>query len=339
MGKFKCVRAGLATAMLLSACASRPPAPDSYTAQTTYRKLAPAYPFIRIASSEAPPTVRAVKGLTYVRYGGRALQLDLYLPARPQPGPVPGIVFVHGGGWRAGVRANFAPMAIRMAERGYAAATISYRLSPEARYPAAVIDAKAAVRWMRSHASDYGIDPSRIAIGGGSAGGQIAALAGVSAGLARFEPTGAAGAAAGTVSSAVQAIVNIDGLSDFTSEEARKHEDDPAKQPSSAGAWFGGRYAEKEALWREASPRFHVNASTPPVLFVVSAQRRFSLGREEMGEALRAHGVPSRVVAIPDTPHSFWLFDPWLAPTVDAADAFLREHLGPAQGKEINPRR
>ena len=316
----------MGTALLLAACAAQPvkaPAPESYTAETTYAKLAPAFPFIRIASRAVPPTVRAVTDITYVRRGAHDLKLDLYLPAAANTAPRPAIVFVHGGGWRAGVRANFAPMAIRMAERGYAAATISYRLSPEAPYPAAIHDAKAAVRWVRAHAADYGIDPGRIAIAGGSAGGQIAALTGATNGEGRFDPDG------GPVSSDVQAIVNIDGLSDFTSEEARKYEDDPVKQPSSAGAWFGGRYAQKAALWRDASPLYHVKATTPPLLFIVSAQRRFSLGREAMVERLRVLGVPNRVVPVPDTPHSFWLFDPWLAPTVEAADAFLREVIPP----------
>jgi acetyl esterase/lipase len=334
-GLMKHVPAGLAvlaflTPLVAGAAAPAPaPAPESYTAATTYKKLAPAYPFIRIAASEAPASVRAVTGITYVRRDGRALALDLYLPAHPKAQPVPGIVFVHGGGWRAGVRANFAPMAIRMAERGYAAATISYRLSPEALYPAAVQDARAAVRWMRAHAAEYGIDPARIAIGGGSAGGQIAALAGVSDGLARFDPDDGPGA----VSSGVQAIVNIDGLSDFTSEAARRYEDDPAKQPSSAGAWFGGRYAELAPLWREASPLFYVNAKTPPVLFIGSAQPRFSVGREEMVARLREAGVPSRVVLVPETPHSFWLFEPWIGPTVEATVNFLDEYLRPKNGR------
>jgi acetyl esterase/lipase len=315
--------------LLLAACAARQvtapapapaPAPESYTAETTYAKLAPKYPFIRIASRAVPASVRAVTDVTYVRRGTHDLQLDLYLPATGAATPRPAIVFVHGGGWRAGVRRNFAPMAIRMAERGYAAATIDYRLAAEAPYPAAIHDVKAAVRWVRMHAADYGIAPARIAVAGASAGGQIAALTGVTNAEARFDPD----ARPGAVSSAVQAIVNIDGLSDFTSEEARKYEDDPAKQPSSAGAWFGGRYAERAALWRDASPLFHVGPGTPPILFIGSAQRRFSLGREQMVEKLTALGVPNQVVLVPDTPHSFWLFDPWLAPTVEAADAFLR---------------
>jgi pectinesterase len=315
-------------ALALAACAGqqpKTPAPEPYTAGTTYAKLAPKYPFIRIAGSTVPASVRAVTGVAYVRRGSRDLELDLYMPAARGTAPRPAIVFVHGGGWRTGVRANFAPMAIRMAERGYVAATIDYRLSPEAPYPAAIHDVKAAVRWVRAHASDYGIDPDRIAVAGGSAGGQIAALTGVTNDEARFDPDGGPGA----VSSRVQAIVNIDGLSDFTSDEARKYEDDPAKQPSSAGAWFGGRYAEKAALWRDASPLFHVGPGAPPILFIVSAQRRFSLGREEMAAQLRALGVTSEAVPVPDTPHSFWLFDPWLGPTVEAADAFLQKVIPP----------
>jgi pectinesterase len=323
-------------AIALAACAGQPakvPAPDSYTAATTYAKLAPTYPFIRIADSTVPASVRAVTDVTYIRRGAHDLKLDLYMPAARGPALRPAIVFVHGGGWRTGVRANFAPLAIRMAERGYVAATIDYRLSPEAPYPAAIHDVKTAVRWVRAHAADYGIDQDRIAVAGGSAGGQIAALTGVTNDEPRFDPDGGPGA----VPSRVQAIVNIDGLSDFTSEEARKYEDDPAKQPSSAGAWFGGRYAEKAALWRDASPLFHVGPGAPPTLFIVSAQRRFSLGREEMGAKLQALGVTSQVVPVPDTPHSFWLFDPWLAPTVEATDAFLRRVMPPRTGSPGSP--
>jgi acetyl esterase/lipase len=330
----KLVVAALGAVFCVAGAAQTAPAPESYTAETTYAKLAPKYPFIKIAGSEVPASVEALRNITYVRHGGRDLQLDLYLPKGRAGKALPGVVFVHGGGWRTGVRANFAPMAIRMAERGYAAATVSYRLSPEAPYPAAIHDVKAALRWMRAHAGEYGIDPALLAVAGGSAGGQIASLVGVTNGIGRFDPD----AMPGAVSSAAQAIVNIDGLSDFTSEAARKYEDDPAKQPSSAGAWFGGRYAEKEALWREASPTFYVNAKTPPILFIGSGQARFSVGREEMIVKMQAAGVPSQVVLLPDTPHSFWLFDPWLAPTVEATVRFLDEQMrGDARSTALDP--
>jgi acetyl esterase/lipase len=214
-------------------------------------------------------------------------------------------------------------MAVRLAQRGYAAATISYRLSGEALYPAAIHDTRAAVRWVRAHAGQYHLDPQRIALAGGSAGGQIASLAGVTGHLDQFDP----GAATSNVSSAVQAIVNIDGLSDFTSEAARVNEDDPKKKISAAGAWFGGRYAEKTALWREASPIQYVRSGMPPILFVDSAQVRFSVGRDEMVAKMNQVGTKSHTVLLPDTPHSFWLFDPWLQPTVDATVTFLDEQM------------
>jgi acetyl esterase/lipase len=258
-----------------------------------------------------------------VQYGNRVLQLDLYLPTTLQKKLTPGIVFVHGGGWNGGCRENFTPMAVRMAEQGYAAATISYRLSSEAKYPAAIYDVKAAVRWMRIHAKHYGIDAQHIAISGGSAGGQIASLVGVTNGEKEFDPQ----MKNSKISSAVQAIVNVDGLSDFTSVTALKYEDDPNKNPSSAGAWFGGRYAEKTALWKDASPINHVSKNTPPILFIGSAQTRFSVGRDEMIEKLKPLGVETQVVLLPKTPHSFWMFDPWLMPTVNSTVAFLNKEF------------
>lgn len=299
-----------------------------YTAETTYRKLAPKYPFIQIASRDVPAQVKVLRNLTYITRGSRALQLDLYLPSKGEGAvdsvQLPAVLLVHGGGWASGTRDNQAPLAIRLAQRGYAAATVSYRLSGEAPYPAAIHDVKAAVRWVRANAARHAIDPERIAIAGASAGGQIASLTGVTNGIGKFDPQAEAQPG---VSSAVQAIINIDGLSDFTTPAARQHEDDPRKKPSAAGAWFGGTYAEKSALWHEASPTNYVSKHTPPILFIGSGEARFAVGREEMIAKMTPLGVPSRVVMLPDTPHSFWLFDPWLEPTVTAIADFLDERL------------
>jgi acetyl esterase/lipase len=322
----------LAAAFLLLPCAAHAapcvePAPDptnTYDARHTYDKLVRHYPFIKIASADMPEGVTKVEDQTYAQYGTRCLKLDMYLPVAANAGRgAPVVVFVHGGGWRSGFRSEFAPMAVRLAQRGYAAVTISYRLSAEALYPAAIHDARAAVRWVRAHAGQYHLDPQRIALAGGSAGGQIASLAGVTGRLNQFDP----GAATSPVSSAVQAIVNIDGLSDFTTPAARANEDDPTKNPSAAALWFGGRYAEKAGLWREASPIQYVAAGMPPILFIGSAQPRFQVGREAMIARMSEVGAASRVVLLPDTPHSYWLFDPRLAPTVDATVAFLNEHM------------
>ncbi len=300
----------LAAGLLLALAASAANAQAPYNAETTYHKLVRDYPYIRIASVEAPAPVQVRKNLVYAQRGELALGLDLYLPG-PAGKPAPLVVLVHGGGWASGERANMAPLAARLAARGIAAATVSYRLSGQARYPAAIDDVKEAVRWLRKGAGGFNVDPERVAIAGGSAGGQIASLVGM------LEPQ------------AIRAVVSIDGLSDFTSEDARKYEDDPAKKPSAAGAWFGGRYSEKEALWRDASPITHAGKGSPPVLFIVSGVPRFSVGKEAMAAKLAEYGIHSDTVALPGTPHSFWLFDPWVSPTVDAMTAFFDRVLGP----------
>ncbi|WP_342116569.1 family 43 glycosylhydrolase [Pseudoduganella sp. OTU4001] len=341
-----------ATAQALAEPAGAAPAP--YNAETTYAKLVGQYPYIAIASADVPAPVRVLRGLTYVQRGERALQLDLYLPGAnagtpgspSTPAAAPLVVLVHGGGWRSGTRENMAPLAARLAARGFAAATVSYRLSGEAQYPAAIHDVKQAIRWLRTAAPQYGFDPQRIAIAGGSAGGQIAALVGMTNGHPAFDPDAASathsaaaralGAApnaaeVAVASSAVQAVINIDGLSDFTSAAAREHEDDPAKNPSAAGAWLGGRYATRAEVWHAASPLTHAGASSPPTLFITSSQTRFSIGREELTARLAQHNIASEHANLPGTPHSFWLFDPWLAPTVDAMERFLHRTFGTTQ--------
>jgi acetyl esterase/lipase len=297
----------LAAALLAAPPCVEPPSDptNTYDAPHTYDKLARSYPFIHIASDALPDGVRKIPDQVYAQYGARCMKLDVYKPAGDK---LPVVVLVHGGGWKSGYRSEFVPMAVRLAQRGFAAVTVSYRLSGEALYPAAVQDVQAAVRWVRAHAAEYGLDPQRIALAGGSAGGQIASLAGVTA-------------------SDVRAIISIDGLSDFTSELALKYEDDAKKTPSSAGGWFGGRYAEKTSLWREASPIQYVHAGMPAILFIGSAQPRFSAGREDMMARMAQVGVASDKLILPDTPHSFWLFDPWLQPTVDAAVAFLQQQM------------
>lgn len=278
-----------------------------YNAETTYRKLVRDYPQIRIADEAAPASVQVRRGLVYARRGELALALDLYLPAPDAHGlPAPLVVLVHGGGWASGERATMAPLAARLAARGFAAATVSYRLTGQARYPAAVDYVRDAVLWLRAQADACGVDSARIALAGASAGGQIATLAGLrQPGL-------------------VAALVNIDGLSDFTTPEALRHEDDPARKLTPAGAWLGGRHAEVPLVWREALPVTHAGKDSPPLQFIVSAVPRFSAGREAMTARLAAHGILTDTVALPASPHSFWLFDPWVTPTVDAMASFLK---------------
>ena len=321
----------LASLVACNSLIAKPSAANTYTVENRFAGDVQEFPGISIASRAVPSTVIEQKDLTYVRYGKRSLQLDLYRPRASVDGNAaapgaperlyPGVVLVHGGGWSMGYRTHLTPMAIALAQAGYVVATISYRLAPEAQYPAAIFDTKAAIRWLRTNAASYQVDPDKIAVGGSSAGGQIASLTGMTNQLQRFDPQ----ARLSSVSSDVQLILNIDGLSDFTSVEARKFEDVPGH--SAAAAWFGGSYSERRDLWHDASPTFYVGETSPPVLYLNSAQARFHVGRDQMMAKLAIYGIPCKTVTLPATPHTFWLYDPFIKPAAAEVIAFLDEHF------------
>lgn len=150
--------------------------------------------------------------LSYVAGGSAAQKLDLYIPNN-QTGTTPLIVWIHGGGWQNGDKA-LAPNShpLRYARNGYAVASLNYRLIGEAIFPAQINDVKAAVRWLRAHAAEYNIDPSRIGAWGSSAGGHLAALAGASNDVVDLEGTVGGNA---DRSSRVQAVVDWYGPTNF----------------------------------------------------------------------------------------------------------------------------
>lgn len=151
-----------------------------------------------------PSSVRVVPDLVYAQYGKRQLKLDLYLPSQSDRSrAIPGVIVVRGGGWQAGDKEAFGFVAGQLAKEGFAAASVEYRTSVEAKFPGAVHDVKAAVRWMRASASVYGIDPSAIGAMGGSAGAHLVAMLATSAGVDELEGSGGNSA----VSSQVQAVV------------------------------------------------------------------------------------------------------------------------------------
>src|SRR4051794_22649486 len=170
-------------------------------------------PAARAAAAPADAGPRVIPDVEYARIEDQRLMLDLYLPRQSARSPeaAPLVVWVHGGAWRSGSRKDL-PLG-GLVERGYAVASVDYRLSPVARFPAQVHDIKAAVRFLRARRGEYGYDASRIAIAGNSAGGHLAALVGVTNGHSELE---------GTVGdnpsekSDVQAIVSLYGMSNLT---------------------------------------------------------------------------------------------------------------------------
>lgn len=291
---------------------------DAFTVANAERKLQPQYPQIRRPAPAPAADVIAREDLTYAP----RRQLDLYLP--PGPGPHPVVLIEHGGGWDSGSREMERPFARHLAARGYATAPVSYRLGPAGRFPAALHDLKAAVRWLRAHAAEHGLDSARIAVVGMSAGGQLAALLGATNGLEEFE--GVEGETG--LSSAVQAVVDIDGLADFTAPELVAQQ---AARPSAPVRFLGGTFAERPETWRAASALTHAGRDSAPTLFINSTVTDPILpGRESLRDRLRAAGVASEIVVLPDTPHPFWLFHPWFEPTLAAVDTFLRARFGMA---------
>ncbi len=309
------------------------PRDTSFTVYQTFVKEQKNFPEIKIAQPEKPDNVVAREGLVYsviekTAYGKRELQLNLY---RPDDGKVyPALLMVHGGGWNSGDLTLQIPMALQIAAKGYVTVPVEYRLIPEALYPAAVHDLKAAVCWLRANADRYGIDPSRIAISGCSAGGQLANLVGMTNRLPNYERAGSSG----NVPSEVQAVINIDGLSDFTVpsivNRARELRASGAKMPVDA-VWLGGTYEEKPEHWKSASPIYWVSEKSAPVCFINSSIPRFHEGRDAQIAKLDSLGIYSEVHTLGNTPHPFWLFHPWFKTTVNYMANFLDKTFKPTE--------
>ena len=241
--------------------------------------------------------------------GFRPLTLDLYQPAG-KGFPRPGLVFVHGGGWNsgdsrhAGTFGDFPGLLASLAARGFVVASVNYRLSSEAHFPAALQDVKTAIRWLRAHAGDYNVDETRIAIWGVSEGGHLAALAGVSCGVSSLEP--ATDPRDKPPSDCVQAVIDWYGISDFETMAADLGK--PAPDKSNEGDFLGCEPALcPVAMARNASPLTYITAMSPPFLIAhgecdASVSPKQS---QKLYDALRAKNVPAELVIYPGVSHDF----------------------------------
>jgi acetyl esterase/lipase len=219
-----------------------------------------------LLSSELPPAraaeSRVLRDIEYGTVGEQRLLLDLHLPEKTGK-PVPLIIYVHGGAWRSGSKKDV-PIAPLVA-KGFAIASVDYRLTPVAPFPANVHDIKAAIRFLRAKAADHDCDPKRFIIAGSSAGGHLAALVGVSNGLKELE--GGIGGPPG-VSSDVQAIVSFYGAANLQSILSQSTPHGLSVREPALQLLLGGQPAEKPALARLASPVVHVDANDPPLLLI-----------------------------------------------------------------------
>ena len=207
--------------------------------------------------STAAAQSQVLRDIEYASVDGHSLQLDLYLPDAEQP---PLVLYIHGGSWKGGSRAR-CPVSW-LTEQGYAVASISYRFSQQAIFPAQIHDCKAAVRWLRAHAQEYGYSVQRIAVAGTSAGGHLATMLGVTGGVAELE-----GTVGGNLqqSSRVDAVVDYYGPMDFVLR-TRTQPHKTVAEGSPVRMLLGGPADQLVDKARLASPAFHVTPDDVPLL-------------------------------------------------------------------------
>jgi acetyl esterase/lipase len=273
--------------------------------------------------------MREETGIDYGSGGGRPLWLDLLGPD-PAPGQrLPAVVYVHGGGWAGGER-TWNPNRI-LADAGFVTVSVSYRFTSEAIFPAQIHDVKAAIRWVRANADAYGVDPARVGIWGHSAGGHLAALAAVTAGVPELEGDGGNPEQDSSVQAVVPIAAPLDFLVDWYAVQQVQLSDDIA---GLGDALLGGPPAHRMDLARLASPLWHVGADSPPHLLIHGesddvvpiAQARAYVS------ALRHMGQPrAELIALPGVGH---LSDEALYPgnpdplkLKERVIEFFREHL------------
>jgi acetyl esterase/lipase len=274
------------------------------------------------SGSEAPaglPEGTAVhRDLAYVTHGHPRQKLDLYVPGVDAPAPL--VVYIHGGAFRAGDKAEHAPLEY-LAE-GYALAAINYRLSQHALFPAQIEDCKAAVRWLRAHAKEYGLDPRRVAVGGSSAGGHLAAMVGTAHHVKAFDVGEHL-----DVSSRVQAVLDYFGPTDFLQMDAHRPpggmvHDTPDSPESQL---VGGPIQENPDRVARANPITYITAGAPPFLIVHGDRDPLVPHHQSvlLATALEKAGVPVTFYTVEGGGHGGFE-----DPKVDElTKAFLEEHL------------
>ena len=276
-------------------------------------RTAPAQPAAgdRVRPAESRPAVRIPVGVKpvldveYARVRDKSLKLDVYLPEKPEPGKkLPLIVWVHGGAWLGGDKRG-GPF-LQLANKGYVLASVNYRLSQEAIFPAQIHDCKAAIRFLRANADRYCVDPDRIGVWGSSAGGHLVALLGTTGDAKQIE--GDVGDH-DAVSSRVQAVVDWFGPTDLTlmgkqsGPESKMDHDSPTSPESKL---VGGPIQERKELARTANPITYVTRDDPPFLIMHGDKDPLVPWRQSeiLRDALKAAGIDVTYHLQPGAGHS-----------------------------------
>jgi acetyl esterase/lipase len=244
-----------------------------------------------------PDSVLADRDVEYSAVGGKQT-MDIVRPKGDSKTPRPTVLLVHGGGFRAGTKEGYVPLAVKLAERGYVAATANYRLSPGNQFPAPVQDVKAAVRFLRANAAKYNIDADHIGALGGSAGGHLVLMLGLTAGVEEFEGTGPNR----DQSSRVQCVVDEYGPTDFT-QSYSKSVDAAEVLPK----FLGGDLDHERLAHIRSSPLNWVTPNAAPTLSIHGTLDPYVAYEQSLWlvERMIAAGVPAEIETITGAGHGF----------------------------------
>jgi len=266
------------------------------------------------------PLVSIRENVVFGRGGERELLCDVFTPpGRPRGEPgAPGVLLVHGGGWRAGDKGQMRAYGIQLALRGFVCVSSSYRLVPAARWPAPIEDVNAAIRYLRANARELGVDPSKLAAVGASAGAHLVLLAAGTPGVA--ELAGQGGHAG--VDTTLQAVVGIFAPTVI----APRGQAPSGSVPGSVLL----QDADDEATARVASPITHVTASFPPTLLLHGTADKIvpPSASMRMYEALVEAAVPVDLHMVAEQPHGYVVQRDYHRLSCDQITVFLRRYLG-----------
>ena len=236
----------------------------------------------------------------YAVQGERKLKLDIYRP-KSADGPVPVIVFTHGGGWAIGMRRLIEPAFVHQVKRGYALVSLTYSLTRKASWPAQIHETKAAYRWVRANAKRFGFDPGKLIAAGGSAGGHLACVAALS-GPGNLEGDLGNAETSSDVSGVAAFYPPTDLISINNKGLLGKH---------TIEALLGGAVSDQERALVEATPATHVRADAPPLLIMhgtIDQVVPFEQGAAIV-DAVNAAGGQAELVKMPGIAHADWRFN------------------------------
>jgi acetyl esterase/lipase len=285
------------------------------------------------------PRVLSVPDVVYAQvpargYQNKALKMDLLIPDKKENMPV--IVYVPGGGFISANKNNMVQLCSHLSEQGYVVAAIEYRVAPSVRFPAPLEDVKAAVRYLKANAGRFSIDPARVGVIGGSAGGYLTALMATTNGMTAFDKGEHL-----DQNSRITCAVDLYGISDLTriGDDYSDTVKELHKSPGATEAlWvngsgvFGGRdggiLADPEAA-EKANPIHYISSTSAPLLLLHgSADTVVSPSQTDLlFQALQKKGIPSERYIVPGAPHGgvYWIQEPVLKTITDYFDHYLKK--------------